>query len=363
MARGISTGGDVIRATVDGVDIGSLWAEFAATLTLRNQARDNLRALLGFTTTAAGDQVAQTTSLDDFELASEFGVPKALRTGGEILTLGFNFAWFDAGTRFTWKFLVDADAGQVEAVHSAALEADNRLVFKAMMGGLLNPAPRLNPEGLAVRGLYSADSTVPPEYAGVSFDGTHTHYLVSGAAALDAGDIVDATRHLQHHGHGDPSQGGRVVVFMNPVEAEAVRNFGPASKPDLIPSASAPAYLTDLTIVGDRPPANLGRIPIYGSLGSAWLSENPLIPQGYLVAVSVYGENDQRNCLAFREHVRPELRGLRQIPGGNGTYPLQDSYYSRGFGTGVRQRGGAVVTQIKAAGVYETPAPYTSVLA
>lgn len=366
MARGISTGGDVVKATVDGVDTNAIWQEFIATLNERNTARDNLLSFLGYRTTAVGDQVAQTTDVDDFEEASEFGVPKSLRAPGTFLTLGFNFKWFDAATRFTWKFLMDADRGQVEAVHNAALEADNRLVFKACMGALFNPANRTNDEGLTVFGLYNADSTIPPEHAGVTFDGTHDHYLVSGAATLDGNDILDVTRHVQHHGHGDVARGGRVVVFMNPAEAEVARSItrGATSAVDFIPSTDAPAFLTDQTIVGDRAPASLGRIPIFGSLGSAWLSESALIPAGYIVAVAVYaGGNDQRNVLAIREHVRADARGLRQIPGGNGSYPLQDSYYSRGFGTGIRQRGGAAVMQIKAAGTYDVPVAFSTVLA
>lgn len=365
MARGISTGGDVVKATVDGVDTNAIWQEFIATLSARNEARDNLLSFLGFKTTAVGDEIAQTTNVDDFEKASEFGVPKSLRAPGTFLTLGFNFDWFDAATRFTWRALIDMDRSQVEAVHNAALEADNRLVFKACMGALLNPTNRVNPEGLTVYGLYNNDGTVPPEYAGQTFTGTHDHYLVSGAATLDGNDIIDVTRHVQHHGHGDAARGGRVVVFMNPIEAEVARGItkGASSATDFIPSTSAPAYLTDQTIVGDRAPANLGRIPIFGSLGSAWLSENALIPPGYIAAVSVYGGNDQRAVLGIREHIRSELRGLRQIPGGNGSYPLQDSYYSRGFGTGVRQRGGAAIMQITTAATYTVPAEYASVVA
>jgi hypothetical protein len=42
------------------------------------------------------------------------------------------------------------------------------------------------------------------------------------------------------------------------------------------------------------------------------------------------------------------------IPG-VGQYPLQDSYFQRSFGTGVRHRGAAAVVQIKAAGDYDVP--------
>lgn len=367
--RGTSTGGDVVKTLVTGEDVNDVWREFAATLDARNNDRENLLSFLTYKTQVVGDTIAQTTDVDDFEEASEFGVPKGLRAPGTFLTLGFNFKWFDAATRFTWKFLMDADRAQVEAVHNAVLESDNRLVFRSCMGALLNPANRTNPEGLTVFGLYNADGTVPPEHAGQTFLGTHDHYLVSGAATLDGNDIIDATRHVQHHGHGDVSRGSRVVVFVNPAEAEVARSItrGATSAVDFIPSVNAPAFLTDQTIVGDRAPAALGRIPLFGSLGSAWLSENALIPAGYIVAVAVAvyggGGSDQRAVLAIREHVRADARGLRQIPGGNGTYPLQDSYYSRGFGTGIRQRGGAAVMQIKATGTYDVPAAYSTVLA
>lgn len=366
MARGISTGGDVVKVTVDGVDLTSkIWREFQESLRLKNEDRDNLLALFGFKTTASGDSIAQTTNVDDFEPASEFGVPKTLRAPGTYLTLGNGFRWFDAATRFTWRALIDMDASQVEAVHQAALEADNRLVWNACFGRLFNNTSSTNEEGLTVYPLYSNDGTVPPEYAGIVHTSTHTHYLVSGAATVDGNDVVELTRHVTHHGYGDPARGGRIVVFCHPNEAEVLRGVtkGATSTVDFIPSESAPAYLTTQSLVGSRAPATLGRIPIMGSLGSAWLSENPLIPAGYLVAVAVNGPNDQRNVLAIREHVRSELRGLRQIPGSNGDYPLQDSYYSRGFGTGVRQRGGSAVLQVKASGSYDIPSAFASVLA
>ncbi|MGI8845648.1 MAG: hypothetical protein ACR2HC_05670 [Thermoleophilaceae bacterium] len=67
--------------------------------------------------------------------------------------------------------------------------------------------------------------------------------------------------------------------------------------------------------------------------------------------------------MGFREHRRPEYRGLRQIPGGSSTYPLTDSFYQRSFGTGVRHRGAAVVMQITANTAYAAPASYAAVIA
>jgi hypothetical protein len=48
-------------------------------------------------------------------------------------------------------------------------------------------------------------------------------------------------------------------------------------------------------------------------------------------------------------------RGLRLLPGSSQRYPLIDSYYVRGFGTGVRHRGAAVVMQITTESEYDWP--------
>ena len=57
------------------------------------------------------------------------------------------------------------------------------------------------------------------------------------------------------------------------------------------------------------------------------------------------------------EH-RADLRGLRLVKGPDRDYPLTDSFYLHGFGTGIRHRGAGVVMQITASGSYTTPAAY-----
>lgn len=273
MARGINTGGDVVTRTVDGVDLTSIWTDMQATIAMRNNNRDGLRAILTYSTTAVGDQVPQTSVLDDFETASEFGVPHSVRAGITTLTLGFNFIDRDLAARYSWRFLRDADAGQVEAVHQAALDADSRQLFQSVMGAVLNNTARLNPEGLAIQPLWSNDGVVPPEWNGVTFLGSHDHYLVSGSAVFDGGDVRDAYQAVAHHGYGTTDVGGQVIVFLNPVQAEMARGFkkgAAATDPfDFIPGPTAPAYLTDQVLVGDKPPANVGAIPIMGQYGSA----------------------------------------------------------------------------------------------
>ena len=48
----------------------------------------------------------------------------------------------------------------------------------------------------------------------------------------------------------------------------------------------------------------------------------------------------------MREHTNTAYQGLRHIPGHWHGYPLQDSFFARGFGVGTRHRGAAIVCQI-----------------
>jgi hypothetical protein len=79
------------------------------------------------------------------------------------------------------------------------------------------------------------------------------------------------------------------------------------------------------------------------------------------VAVATYGARDQRNAVSFREHVNASLHGFRLVKGRTPDYPLIDSFYSRGFGTGTRRRGAAAVMQVTS-GAYTNPAAYATFL-
>lgn len=363
--RGINTAGDIIRSTVDGVDLADVFREYQQTVDLQNSNRDSIDGLFTFRTTAAGDQVPQGQTPEEFERASELGLAKSIRSGADFLTLGYPLEAYDLAARFSWRFLADADRAQVDAVHNGALEADSRLTHRLTFHALFNNTDRVTPENLVAKPLYNGDGTVPPAFNGVNFTGATTQYVTSGAATFDGGDVADAYKLVSRHGYGDPAVGGRIVVFVNPVEGEVVRGLKagqPNSPYDFIPSAETGfAYLSSEQIVGDKAPAAFGRVRLFGSYGPAWLSENALIPQGYVLAVATYGANDQRNPIAFREHVRPELRGLRIIPGGDREHPIQDSTYQRLAGAAVRKRGGAAVVQVTADPTYSVPAEYAVV--
>lgn len=357
MARGYNAMGDVIRATADGTDLGSIWNEFQQTLTLRNTNRSAIAALFTYVTDLSADTVAQSATDADFEEASEFGVPQSLRVAPDLTRVGFPLTFYDLAARYTWQFLAEASASQVSAVHASALEADNKLVFKKVMGALFNStSPGLNEDGTPIKPLWNGDGVVPPPYANNTFAGVHNHYMTTGTTTLDPQDVETLIDQIQHHGYGLAENGDRVIVLLNPIEGKVVSGFRAgvnSAAYDFIPAKDAPAFITDETIIGDRPPGDFNGLKVIGSYGNSWLVENSYIPQGYAVSVASAGPNSPRNPLAFREHKRPELKGLKQIPGSD-KYPLIDSYYVRGFGVGVRHRGAAAVMKVTA-GAYTPP--------
>jgi len=359
MARGYNAIADAITRTVDGKDINEIWDEFTALLNLLNTTRTGIASLFTFTTALAADDVVQGGSSGRFEVASEYGVPQSIRATPAPDRYGFPFKWYDAGTRFTWQFLNYASAAQIEAVHDQALAADNELTYNATLKALMAPtAGAVNKDGVAVRGLWDGTGSTPAPYAGQTFSSTHSHYLTSGTTTLDGGDLETLLTTIQHHGHGAPS-GDRVIILANPVDAQVIRSFrsGVAgASNDFIPADDAPAFLTNQTIVGSRPAGQFQGLKVFGSYGDAWLTENYMVPAGYVLAVATAGANSPRNPLAFREDAKPALRGLLQIAGTKNTdYPLMDSYYLRGFGVGVRNRGAAAVMQITASATYTAP--------
>lgn len=356
MTRGFMTAFDVPKTTIDGEDLNQIWDEFQATLTVANEQRTALAALLTYGTTNESDLVAQLGALDDFEEASEFGVPTAMAHKHETLRMGFPLKWYDKATRFTWKFLLDATGDQVRTIHSQALEADNRLMYTNVLGALMSNVNRTNEDGHTVFALWNADGQVPPDYAGEEFDGTHTHYLTTGSTDVDGTDLRDLITHITQHGYAT-EPGERVLILVNPQEGETVRGFrvSEGDPYDFIPSESAPAFLTTEQVIGERPPSTYNGLSVIGGYGPAWVVENHFVPKGYVVAVATAGANSDRNPLAFREHTRPEYQGLRQIPGADPAYPLSQSYYSRGFGVGTRHRGAAAVMQVTASSTYTPP--------
>jgi hypothetical protein len=157
--------------------------------------------------------------------------------------------------------------------------------------------------------------------------------------------------------------------LVNKAQSTTIRTFksvqnGGTARWDFIPSVGTPNFLLpDQFIVntasgGTRPPDTYRGFKVIGKYGDALILENDFFPPGYVVTTVTGGPENITNPIGIREHRRQNLRGLRLVKGRSDDYPLQDSYWQRGFGTGVRHRGSTYVMQITAAGSYTVPATY-----
>jgi hypothetical protein len=369
MPQGYNVEADVITQTADGRDLNDLWSEFTAVVAIHNERRQTLIDLLTFPVNQVIEDVPYITG-DDFEEATEFGVPKGVRTGLSYFSMAYDFKWYDIATRYTWKFLAEAGAQQVESIHQSILEADNRLVFKKVMQTLFrntNRAATIKGQNYTVFALYNGDGTVPPEYKTNVFDGTHTHYYGTNSATLDSQDVEGMLDHLRHHGYSE-TNGTQFILMVNPAQGDVIRTWrvgvvsanAQVAKYDFIPSQGSPSFITPNAqgLVGSQPPASYRGLTVIGSYGPALVVAEEYIPAGYMTLIGSGGEGNLENPIGIREHANQALRGLRLIPGNQSTYPLIDSYYSRGFGTGIRQRGAAVVVQVVASTTYTIPSQY-----
>ena len=204
---------------------------------------------------------------------------------------------------------------------------------------------------------------VPPPYLGVTFAGDHKHYLTTNSTVLDATDVEGMIKHVTEHGYGTPS-GAQLLILANPLDVEASgitawragQEYRPGQVPkwDFIPSALMRAWISDETIHGPVPNAEYNGLQVWGSYGGALLIQTNYLPRYYAVVIATGGPNSDRNPVGFREHINPAYQGLRHIPG-RGPYPIQESFFARGFGTGTRHRGAAVVVQITTDLTYTPP--------
>jgi hypothetical protein len=361
---GYHTAGDVlVDKTVDGVPLEKVWDTLREVLGAWKAKQDAFTSLLAFETTEIAEAIPQTLGKATFEKASEFGVPKASQAG-DFLLCGYGFDDYDHSWRATWKFLRDATARQIESGMNSALEADQRLRSGKILQRLFNPTQLLTPESNPERGLFNGtDGIAPLEWLGQTFASDHSHYLVSGNATLDSSDVEDSMSSVLEHGFGSV-QGSRILVFASQTlcdqiaswrKGEESRAGGPVAKFDFVPSSDAPPFLSSEFIVGTTPPSEYNNLRVMGSYGHALIVPHILVPNGYLLTVATSGPNHPDNVIGLRHHVNPAYQGLRVIPGNQQGYPLIESYWQRSFGVGVRQRGAAVVMQVKASGAYDTP--------
>jgi hypothetical protein len=366
---GYMTEGDILTHTIDGVDLNLLWAEFIDANTIYNEHKQGMVGLLTYPVLSDIELVPQIGDFN-FEEATEFGIPRGANTNISYYQLAYAYKDYDLKLGYTWKFLRDSPAQQVEAIHTKAIQADQALVFRKTMEALFDNRSRqtiINSLQYNVYPLANADGWVPPSYKGVTFDGTHNHYLVSGNAIIDPGDFENSVNHLTEHGYGWDT-GTQIVAFANRAEVNEMRKwrFGVASQSvtanfDFVPALGQPALLIGNAegLLGGQAPSTWNGLRVSGSYMDVIIIEEPLMPPGYVLFMSTGGVNTDENIVGVREHSSASWRGLKLLPGNQQRYPLVDGYYVHGFGTGIRRRTGAVILQVKASGNYAAPSAYT----
>jgi hypothetical protein len=360
--RGFNERADVIVAA-DGTDLNDFWDEVNATIVLRNNQRNRL---LDNLVTRVTDPITSVTvpSAVDFEEASEYGQPVGIRGGASRYFRGYDFRFYDLAIRYTWMFIAEADLRQLQMNHNLALDADNKLQFTKVMKCLFNPINQVGVgdknEPTTVYKFYNADGEVPPVYGSTTFAGSHTHYTGSNGATITSANVDTLANQLGEHGY-TIQNGYQLVLWLNKQEADVVRTFKTTTgaKYDFVPNPAL--YGGKVWVpnngqyVGGPQGTMAGEVGTYGPFH---VIEEPLIPAGYAVALAKGGPEALTNPIGFREHKNPAYRGLKIIPGQRSDYPLLDSFYRRGFGTGIRQRGGGAVMQIVASTSYTVPGAY-----
>jgi hypothetical protein len=367
--EGILTQGDLVTVTADGIDLNALWNDFAESVAIYNEAMDALIQLLTYPVVTPIEPVVQIGEVT-FEEASEMGVPRGAGLPIEVFQMGYDLRHYDKRNAYTWMFLADADARQVEAIHEAVLWADKRLVFRKILEALFdNRVRRANIRNNAynVYPLYNgSDGVAPPRFKNNVFDATHNHYVISENSAVDPSDLEDLMELIAEHGY-NVQAGTQFLLLANKAETDTIKTFrrgvvsgGITAGYDFIPAPNQPPMILPNAegLLGNQPEDVFRGVPLIGSYGFWRICEEDYIPPGYLVGLGMGGRFNLMNPVGMRQHQNPAMQGLRVIAGNNQRYPLVDGFYARTFGTGIRQRGGAAIMQIKASGTYDIPPQY-----
>lgn len=375
MAKGISASSDILTRTRDGQDLNAIWNGFKDILDAFNAARQPLIDLLSYPVTDVIEDIVE-AGTERFEEATEFGLPKSIRSQPVINQRAFPFKWYDMRQAYTFQFLAGngntagATSQQIDSVLQMAMEADNRLQFEQVMKALFNSANRSTSvfnTAYSVTALYNADSMFIPDYNGVSFNrATHNHYVNSGAATLDSTDLDQLALLVTEHGY-DRANGYTTIIMVNATESAVIKTFrrGVANNNsqtavyDFIP-ATGTGFLLPVgweVAGGSQQGPTFAGMNVIGAYGPYVIVENGNIPSGYMVAAASAGRSTNLNIIGVREHPDASLRGLVVKPGNNANYPLIDATFIRGLGTAVARRGAAAVMSV-GAGAYSVPAQY-----
>lgn len=367
--HGFHSNADLLTRLADGTDLNTVWGEYMDLLNVLNDERQAIIDFLSFNVTDPVETVVNQGPGINFEESSEFGEPVAARVKPSVHQMGYTFKWYDLASRYTWRFLAEATKAHVDSIANAAVEAHLRLQMTEVLRTIFNPTNlSATIEGLAynVYKFYNNDGTVPPSYRTNTFAGTHQHYVTSGAGTVDAGDLQVFLDDFASHGYDNVLGGYTTVLMVNKVQGDTIRTFRAGtggSLYDFIPSVGQPGQIVTFDprteLLGATRPANtLKGLNVIGSWGNMLIVQDGWIPSGYMLGFVTGGKDNISNPVGYRQHAQSSLRGLKLVKGRNADYPLIDSFWVLGFGTGIRHRGAGMVMQITASSSYTTPSEY-----
>lgn len=359
--EGYNETGDLLKRTIDGVDLNDLWGEMIRILALYNAQRDPLLEALTFTVDAPFEQVPQVVNAD-FEEADEFGQPVGIRQG-KSWTMGYDLRYFDLGIRYTFRFLGRAPANQIRANQNTALEADQRLIYRTVFNQLFRDDTKTatledTDTVVNVYPLYNGDNPLaPPAWKSYTHTTSHTHYLVSNGATVTSSELDEMEDHIYHHGYMEEDN---LILLANKEQFKTIATFRVADgdQYDFIPAAGDVLATFLGNLVGNLPARPTGGIDTYpgfrGKYGPWNIFVEDMIPAKYMLGFATKGPRNPDNLVGIREHEHPDLRGLKLIPTYD-RYPLRESFYHHALGSGVRHRGAGVVMFIDAGSTYTPP--------
>lgn len=365
---GYNVNGDIVTQTADGRDLSSIWTDFLAMLNAVNGQRQALIRFLTFSVQQPVELVPQQGTGVDFEEASQFGEPVGQRVAPTYFNMAYNFKWYDLAGRYTWQYLADATATMVESLGNAAVEAFWRKqlfeVFKTVFNAT-NLSASINQTPYTVFKFYNNDGTVPPSYKNNTFLSTHQHYRTTGAGTLVAGDLDEMIADFDSHGYSQET-GFRQVLMVHSTQGVVIRSFrstanGGTGIYDFIPSQGQPGQIIpqNTQIIGQTQiPNTLDGLTVIGNYGPLIVVQDDWLPSTHIFGFATGGPDSIGNPVGLREHAQQNLRGLRLVKGRQPDYPLIDSFWAFGFGTGVRHRGAGMVMEVTADATYDPPAIY-----
>jgi hypothetical protein len=365
---GFHAASDIVTTTADGRDLNQVWADMLEMLNAVNGSRQALIRFLTFSVTDPNELVPQAGTGVDFEEASEYGEPVGQRIQPTYFNMGYTFKWYDLAGRYTWQYLADATQTMIDSVGNAAVEAFWRKQLFEVLKCVFNAnnlTATINNQSVNVFKFYNNDGTVPPTYKTNTFLSTHQHYRTTGAGTLVAGDLDEMIDDFVSHGYSQEN-GYQMVVMAHTVQGNVIRTFrsvanGGTGAYDFLPSLGKPGQIMNTTqqIVGQAQVANtLEGLNVIGNYGPLLVVQDDWFPTTHIFGFTTGGTDSLSNPVGIRQHRQAALQGLRLVKGKQPDYPLIDSFWAFGFGTGVRHRGAGMVMEVTADATYDPPAIY-----